>query len=304
MLALKLFLEEQRRIASDVLLMRGKVEFDLPKSSHAESKINKFNGSIGLAKSQNESKGSFRFGDRPTGCFRCGFNHRVKDCRVPSTIKCRRCQRVGHIENACPEPQPESKSEGPPSGGNASGGNASGGNDNLQTSSSCNSERKSVKLPIEQIKTGNGPCTVLWDTGSEINLVSNEWAEKVGLVGKRCSLDYKVVDSSVKSINSKMYDLNLISRDGITKAVQAYGIPDLAAKRNALSCKSLSNILNSLDDTISISEVDNCDKEVKLLLGSSCIIDFPVIKHKLKDICLMDINNRMGTSKGSRPQQD
>ena len=49
----------------------------------------------------------------------------------------------------------------------------------------------------------------------------------------------------------------------------------------------MSNILNSLDDTISISEVDNCDKEVKLLLGSSCIIDFPVIKHKLKDICLM-----------------
>ena len=54
MVALKSFLEDQRKVASDVLLMRGKGDLDLSKPSQGDSKNDKFNGAIGLPNSQNK----------------------------------------------------------------------------------------------------------------------------------------------------------------------------------------------------------------------------------------------------------
>ena len=54
-------------------------------------------------------------------------------------------------------------------------------------------DQQVVKLPIEQINTSKGPCTVLWDSGSMLNLISTEWADKVGLVGKNVILITKLL---------------------------------------------------------------------------------------------------------------
>ena len=269
MLALREFLERQRKIAESVLTMRGKtVDFDKSGTRKVKYDVkNKLVGSVNVTEKK--------------GCFRCGFNHRVKDCKVPVTIKCRRCHRTGHIENACREPPHK---DDPKQNASKVTGK---GNGEMDSTSSCNTQKEMVRLPIEQINTSYGPCTVLWDSGSMINLVSHEWAQKVGLEGKKCSLDFKVVDSSVKSISTKMYDLSLISKDGVSKTVKVYGIENLAARGKALDSQLLSDHLKTLNEYISPSDVDNCNRKVELLLGSSCIADFPVVKYKLKDMCLM-----------------
>ena len=254
MFALKGFLEEQRKVASDVLLMRGKTDIE----SSSESKC-KFNGALSAEPV------------KQAACFRCGFtSHKVKDCRVPSTIKCRKCQRVGHIENACPEKvkkEKEVKFQG--------------------FSGSDVSQKSGVKLPIEVVNTEVGPCTVLWDSGSMLNLVSNKWASDAGLKGKRCSLKFKVIDGSVKETVTYAYEVCLISHDGVRKVVNAYGIEGLAATGRALSENVATSLVESSGGMVNLSDIFNVESDVELLLGSGCASFFPTIKHAFNDLCLM-----------------
>ena len=190
--ALKSFLEEQRKVASNVLLMRGKVDAGSTGPSHGDPKP-KFNGAISIAES------------RPRGCFRCGYtSHRIKDCKIPGSFKCRKCHRVGHIENACPEKVRNDESSKGGAQGNEPFKGGKGDeppkgiikevkfNGSLDFSGS-DFDQQVVKLPIEQINTSKGPCTVLWDSGSMLNLISTEWADKVGLVGKNVILITKLL---------------------------------------------------------------------------------------------------------------
>ena len=269
--ALKMFIEKQRKIAQEVLSMRSKsteVKRVFPKSENKSQRVHV--GSVGVE-------------PKKKACFRCGFGHLIKDCKVPNTIICRRCKRAGHIENACRDSAVKNDA------------NKASVTDETQSSSFCNSQKEFVKLPIEQVNTNCGTCTVLWDSGSMINLISNDWAKKKGLEGKRCSLDFKVVDNSVKSISTKLYDLSLISKDGVTKGVKAYGIDDLAAKGKALDSQLLSDLVLSVGESIKLHDIDNCDRKVDLLLGSSCIGDFPVLRYKFNDMCLM--SSEFGTHK-------
>ena len=88
MQSLRKFIERHRKVASEVLSMRGKGAEGSGRSFKDKDAPIKVVGQTQPAPIQ--------------GCFRCGFrNHKVKDCKVPSTITCRKCKRVGHIENAC-----------------------------------------------------------------------------------------------------------------------------------------------------------------------------------------------------------
>ena len=257
MFALRGFLEEQRKVASDVLLMRGKTDID-----SSESKC-KFNGVVTAEPIKNAA------------CFRCGFtNHKVKDCRVPSTIKCRKCQRVGHIENACPDKVKKDEKQVKFQG--FSGSDAS--------------QKSGVKLPIEVVNTETGPCTVLWDSGSMLNLVSEKWASDVGLRGKRCNLKFKVIDGSVKETNTHVYEVCLFSQDGSKKVVNAYGIDRLAATGRALSEDIVTSVVESSNGAFTLSDICNVEGKVDLLLGSACISYFPTTKYTFNDLCLMSSN--------------
>ena len=264
MFALRSFLEEQRKVASDVLLMRGKIDID-----SSEPKC-KFNGALTAEPV------------RHAACFRCGFTgHKVKDCRVPSTIKCRKCQRVGHIENACPEkvkkenacPDKVKKDEKDVKFQGFSGSDVS--------------QKSGVKLPIKVVNTEAGPCTVLWDSGSMLNLVSNKWASDAGLRGKKCSLKFKVIDGSVKETVTHAYEICLFSQDGTRKVVNAYGIDGLAATGRALSDDVVTSLVDSSNGAFSFSDICNVESKVDLLLGSACISYFPIIKYTFNDLCLM-----------------
>ena len=223
MVELKAFLERQRKIAEDVLAMRGKT---LENEKGAR------------ARPRHDPKTVQSVNATPTKkCHRCGFNHLIKDCKVPATIECRWCHKKGHIENACRsklahniDKDKKEKQEINPKG----------------SSSSCNNN-SSVKLPIEPVDTDHGTCNVLWDSGSMINLVSKKWVDKVGLRGKSCKLDFKVVDNSEKRVKTQLYNIALISKNGAQKIIQAYGIEELAAASKAIDSEELNEIISKLN---------------------------------------------------------
>ena len=196
MMGLKDFVENHRRIAEEVIAMKGKnTSFDEPSHTRKKYHDGKTNyvGSVNLTE------------QKRNGCFRCGFNHRVKDCPVPATIKCRKCHRQGHIENACHE-------RTSPHNTQMTDKNTRNEDQNKQNGGfflgNTNFERNcQVRLPIETINTSEGPCLVLWDSGSMLNLVSQDWVNKSALVGKECELEFKVVDSGVKTIRTHLYDI-------------------------------------------------------------------------------------------------
>ncbi|NRA93174.1 MAG: hypothetical protein HRU26_10915 [Psychroserpens sp.] len=120
-----------------------------------------------------------------------------------------------------------------------------------------------------------------------LNLVSNDWASEVGLVGKKCKLEFKVVDDSLKNVQTQVYEIPLVSRNGTRKVIKAYELQSLAAGVKKLNERSLIEMLQSEKLPISIEEISNPQGNVQLLLGSECISDFPIIRYKVKDLCIM-----------------
>ena len=267
---LRKFTEKHRRVASEVLSMRGKGE-DGSGSSKQIIK-DKVTNNVQTVKHTEST---------PGGCFRCGYrNHKVKDCKVPSNITCRRCEKVGHIENACKSPPTKTSSEEEVRKVRF--------NDQTEIKHNSNANvNAAIRLPIEEVLTEYGPCTVLWDTGSMLNMVSQEWALENELVGKECNLEFKVVDGSVKHVKTQVYEISLISRKGVRKAIKAYELHSLAAGVKRLDCKVLEKIINSKKIPINVAEIDNPEGKVQLLLGTECISDFPVVKHKVGELCIM-----------------
>ena len=291
---LRVFIEKQRGIAEEVIAMRGKsadtVKIYQHKNRNDERKL------VNSVNVGNPKKGA---------CFRCGFtNHQVKDCKIPPTLKCRRCQRPGHIENACRKPpltsndqsghgtdvkdtssQPQNRQNGHnPGTENGSQGTKLLYNANIDSN---------VRLPIETVYTEFGPCLALWDSGSMLNLVSEGWVSSFGLRGKTCNLEFKVVDGSNRTVKTNIYEFSLKSKSNESKIIKAYGLDSLAASVNSLSEGSLKTVLQSLNSEIDINDINNPSGNIQLLLGSQLISDFPEVLDKNESICIM--SSKYGT---------
>jgi hypothetical protein len=252
MIGLKSFINRHRKIAEEVLAMRGKTLGESVKPYAGKQKVEK-----GLVNNVDNSKP-----ERKPGCFRCGFtNHRVRDCKVPSSIKCRACGRTGHIQNACREP---------PTSSSSNLNRRVQFDDSADTNpvSNCNAESSvAVRLPIETINTELGPCLALWDSGSVLNLIDSDWAYSKGLSGKVCNLEFRVVDGSAKSVNTKVYNVPLTTRNGDCKIIRAYGLDSLAASVKSLQSNTLESVLKSLNVDVELSEVNNPQGSIQLLWG-------------------------------------
>ena len=276
--SLKVFIERHRKVADEVIAMRGKsIDSGKPIIS---GKPNVFRPKYPEKKDKLVNAVNVESNKR--ACFRCGFfNHLVKECKVPATIKCRRCQKVGHIENACKETPPQSAAK-QQSKENESGGKKIGPN----TVGNVGSSGKTfVRLPIETVGTEYGPCLALWDSGSMINLVSKQWATQNNLRGKDCDLEYKVVDSESRKFATKIYDIQLMSRSGLRKTIRAYELESLAASICKLSTKVLGEVVKELN--IDLEDIGNPSGNIQLLLGGQLMIHFPTVIHQIGELCVM-----------------
>ena len=282
MVALKDFIDQHKRIAEEALAMRVSV-LDIygPRQSRNTDLRNV--NAVDVPSEQMTVNALEGINQRK-GCFRCGWtNHRIKDCRVPSHIVCRRCSKAGHIENACREAAASSQMIMKPKDERE---RDAGTNQEGYTSNHVDFDtRSAVRLPIETLMTNYGPCLTLWDSGSMINLVSKQWANDNGLTGKKCNLEYKIVDSESRKFITNIYEIQLISRSGLRKTINAYELETLAASISELSHEVVAEVVESLN--IQLESISNASGNIQLLLGGELMIHFPIVKHQVSELCVM-----------------
>ena len=107
----------------------------------------------------------------------------------------------------------------------------------------------------------------------------------MNIPGEACQLKFKVVDGSVKAINTKCFKIGLLNRNGSTKVIRAYGLKDLATTATSLDQKTVEIITEQFP--VDISEIDQSSGSIQLLLGSGCAGIFPTVVVKYGDLCLM-----------------
>ena len=258
---LKEFLSVERKIAESAIDLRSKA----PQSKYDKPK--KFSGQL-----SGDSKPEVK----PKTCFRCGNQGHVKsECRVPENIRCKGCNRSGHMIRACREKS---------------------GNPNVVSNHTEVVDKKTVKfqektevkevkactvnegirLPIEVVKTNVGNCTVLYDTGSMLNIVRTSWARNHKLSGRKYSLQYRVVDGSIKTIDTTLYYIDVIGRDGSIRKIKAFAMHEVMSNLIVPDMNKLKDVVKCWKYAVDVDSISVPKGQVDLLLGSEELKLFPL----------------------------
>ena len=290
MVKLKGFIERERKLAENVMVMQGKVVSSAAStdSRHRDNGGRRFTGNLNVA-NDGQSKGK-----SVRTCYRCGKpGHYIRDCKVPRSIKCRQCGETGHIQNACSGKD------------NSKDSNIEDKKRNEVQFKETNEEHSNrvgciaagsggksgyVRLPIEKVRTQYGVCTALWDSGSTLNLVSKSWVRKHNVAGKKCRIKFKVVDGTNHNVETKLHSFKLKCRDGRERLIRAYELESIATAVAPIQMSGIVSVLNNAGVVVAEDDIANPCGEVELLLGSECLPVFPKTEAVVGKLCLMSSN--------------
>ena len=297
-----LLLTSERKVADEVLLAKGKV------STKSEPKFKRFNGNV-TGKPRGDRDESKDGSKQVEQCFRCGKpNHSSKTCKLPRDITCNYCHGKSHIEPAClkkKSAKAKKAQEALDSTLKAETENNSiqktvtfesdinkghvGNVVNANTSE--NATDASVRLPLDIVNTMVGPCNVLYDSGSMMNLVDESYASKNGLKGKKATISYRVVNGEVRTAHTTLYQIVLVAKNGVKKHIHAYGMPVIMDDLQTPDILSLAKLFPRIDAVK--SEVALPVGKVELLIGAQLLVDFPKVVWSSGSIALLQ--NRFST---------
>ena len=120
-------------------------------------------------------------------------------------------------------------------------------------------------LNISTLNCKDQPVTVLWDPGSDISLITNRMAKKLGLSGKDISLSMIKVGNTVEHQISKEYCIPLTDKTGKVWNVDAVGINEISARIRKVDLSNLPELFVG----ISNSEVGRPYGEIDMLIGAN-----------------------------------
>ena len=285
-----LLLGSERKIADGVLLAKGKVS-----TSKFDLKPKKFTGNV-FAKVKDGQSDSKQTGQ----CYRCGKpGHVTKSCRLPRDVVCSYCNGKSHIERAClkkrssnleqphdtttkPDTHPKSKHT-VTFDANSEKGEIATVTGPINT---CKNENEvAVRLPLDIVNSAIGPCNVLYDSGSQMNLIDESFASKKGLKGKRATISYRVINGEVRTAHTTLYQIVLLSKTGVRKHIHAYSMPVLMDELQIPDIVSLAKSfprINAVKSDIALPK-----GKVELLIGSQHIVDFPKVVWSSGSVALL-----------------
>ncbi len=87
----------------------------------------------------------------------------------------------------------------------------------------------SRELLVQDVDTpGGGSCRVVWDSGSGMTLVTEEYAARGGLDGPPVRARMVTIGGQVTERDTRLFSVPLQDRDGRNIEVKAYGVPEIA----------------------------------------------------------------------------
>ena len=119
-------------------------------------------------------------------------------------------------------------------------------------------------LNISTVYSNTQPITVLWDSDTDITLVTHRMAEKLRLKGKDVNLSMIKVGNVMEHHASKEYCIPLIDRTGHTWEINAIGIEEISAQINKFDV----SVVHELFVGIAKYEIDRPCGEIDMLIGA------------------------------------
>ena len=191
-------------------------------------------------------------------CFNClSSGHVTKDCKSKSS--CKKCQAR---HNTLLHVEPHSKN------GETSSSVVLGHQGTFFSAGILPTAIVTIEDQASNIHT----CRALLDTGSQINLISEEAAQRMGLKREKRSLTVNVVGNISKTHNSGLVQLHLKSKNyGKSISIQAFVLPKLT--QNVPSKTFLTDGLLHMKTVELADPTFNNTGSIDLILGSEIIED-------------------------------
>ncbi|XP_063863037.1 uncharacterized protein LOC135102172 isoform X1 [Scylla paramamosain] len=120
-------------------------------------------------------------------------------------------------------------------------------------------------LNISTVYSNTQPITVLWDSGSDITLVTHSMAEKLSLKGKDVNLSMIKVGNVIEHHSTKEYCIPLIDRTGHVWEINAIGIEEISAKINEFDVSGVKELFVG----VSNHDINRPCGEIDMLIGAN-----------------------------------
>lgn len=134
------------------------------------------------------------------------------------------------------------------------------------------------KIPVQGSKK---KCTVLFDQGSTISLVTENYAKTAGLEGTEVSLDLSGVGNKTETLHTKLYKVPLLDKEKNLRNVHAFGMKEITSKFGKVDVSKAAKLFGLEEDVLS-RPVGNVD----LLVGYGRSSLFPRPKETVDDLTL------------------
>ena len=162
--------------------------------------------------------------------------------------------------------------------------------------SSVGQQRQRALLTVSAVYCRDQPINTLWDSGSNITLITNRMASRLGLKGKDVELSMTKVGNITENYSSKEYMLPIMDREGKVWNIQAVGIDEISSNIEEVDVSKLS----SLFDGISCEGMVRPSGKIDLLVGTDHCELLPRVVRVNGNLQLLE--NAFGFSvRGSHP---
>ena len=130
-------------------------------------------------------------------------------------------------------------------------------------------------VAVNVVRCQNQAINVMWDSGSNISLITHRAAARLGLRGKPINLSIVKVGNDTTSLTSQEYSVPLADLEGKIWSVTAFGIDEITANIHQVNIEHIKKNFPDID----IMEIIRPEGKIDMLIGvDSCVIMPNVIR--------------------------
>ena len=103
-------------------------------------------------------------------------------------------------------------------------------------------------LMVSHLECRQKQINVLWDSGSNVSLITHQKAKELGLKGRDIHISITKVGNSLETVASKEYVVPVVDMYGVEWKITACGIDEITAPVDKVNMSVVSRLFHSLID--------------------------------------------------------
>nr|XP_027237393.1 uncharacterized protein LOC113828586 [Penaeus vannamei] len=142
--------------------------------------------------------------------------------------------------------------------------------------------REGILLVMSFVKNMNMDIPTLWDSGSNISMITHRMARRLGLKGNYINLSVTKIGNESRNLSSKIYKVPLVDAEGNLWEIEACGIMEITSEVPKFD---LSKVLDILD--ASELKIRRPWGKIELLIGTDYAGIMPIVLKTVGNFQLM-----------------